>query len=365
MLNCRFVPYIVGACIVTLLSISYIGYRAYQNHVEFQAFISESEGFQGAFDTDASRMNQNSEGHAREILENGVSDLLDQPPVKVRYAEASKIGESSSEVYSVLRGESQPLVPQLVETPEGTVRVVYTTPDKMLKDGDAIPPPPPPLIPENNILENPMEGWNTIEPSEIPDHIPEAERDAYVEKLIDAKSMGISIEELERQLASGELKIESAPLTPEDEKMIQALVEGYLINHGKQTPSGEGEYQLQISDATAPVSAGKRGGGSARSEASPITDAPASPINATHVHTEGEHTHTPLTTESIEAELTEGLSLERFDKAQQLIDQYGSEEGLRRLRESDPEAARQFEREQRTPPVRSEPDAPDDGQAER
>jgi hypothetical protein len=102
MLKRRFIPYIVGGCIVALIFLSYVGYREYQNHVEFQAFISESEGFQGAFDTDASRMNQNSEGHAGEILENGVSDLLDQPPVKVRYAEASKIGESSSEVYSVL-----------------------------------------------------------------------------------------------------------------------------------------------------------------------------------------------------------------------------------------------------------------------
>ncbi len=61
-----------------------------------------------------------------------------------------------------------------------------------------------------------------------------------------------------------------------------------------------------------------------------------------------------LTPEGIEAELSEGLSPERRDKVQQLIDQYGTGEGLRRLRKSDPDAARQFEREQREPPVRSE-----------
>lgn len=33
------------------------------------------------------------------------------------------------------------------------------------------------------------------------------------------------------------------------------------------------------------------------------------------------------------------------NKVQQLIQQYGTEEGLRRLRESDPEAAQQFEQE--------------------
>ena len=60
------------------------------------------------------------------------------------------------------------------------------------------------------------------------------------------------------------------------------------------------------------------------------------------------------TSESIETELSERLSLERFDKAQQLIDQFGTEEGFRRLREIDPEAARQFERERRKSPVPSE-----------
>ena len=56
-----------------------------------------------------------------------------------------------------------------------------------------------------------------------------------------------------------------------------------------------------------------------------------------------------------------GLFPSRFDRAQQLIDQYGPEEGLRRLKESDPEAARQFERERRPVPSRN---APDGGQSE-
>ena len=51
----------------------------------------------------------------------------------------------------------------------------------------------------------------------------------------------------------------------------------------------------------------------------------------------------------------EGLSPERFNEAQQLIDQYGTEEGLRRFREMDSEAARQFERERRQPPNREVP----------
>ena len=51
----------------------------------------------------------------------------------------------------------------------------------------------------------------------------------------------------------------------------------------------------------------------------------------------------------------EGLSSEQREQAQQLIDQYGSEEGLRRFREIDPEAAQQFDRERRPPPAREVP----------
>lgn len=48
--------------------------------------------------------------------------------------------------------------------------------------------------------------------------------------------------------------------------------------------------------------------------------------------------------ERIKAKLSESLSPDSFDKAQKLIGQYGTAEGLRRLREVDPEAARRFER---------------------
>ena len=66
----------------------------------------------------------------------------------------------------------------------------------------------------------------------------------------------------------------------------------------------------------------------------------------------------------------EPLSPERFDKAQQLIKQFGAEEELRHLRESDPEAARRFEQvrleqERRGAPSRDAPRGhtpPDDQQ---
>ncbi len=41
----RFIPYIVGGCIIVLLSVSYVGYRVYQKHIKFQAFMSKAQVF--------------------------------------------------------------------------------------------------------------------------------------------------------------------------------------------------------------------------------------------------------------------------------------------------------------------------------
>lgn len=85
-------------------------------------------------------------------------------------------------------------------------------------------------------------------------------------------------------------------------------------------------------------------------------DEPTQILETGHVHeTPASQLPTPVAAKSIEAEMSEGLSPERFDQGRQLIDQYGTEEGLRRLREMDPDAARRFEREPRSVPSRDAP----------
>ena len=64
--------------------------------------------------------------------------------------------------------------------------------------------------------------------------------------------------------------------------------------------------------------------------ASGLTDAPQAPT-------------TPPTVEGLEASLKEQFSSERFERAMSTLEQYGPEEGLRRLRENDPEVAKQIE----------------------
>ena len=74
----------------------------------------------------------------------------------------------------------------------------------------------------------------------------------------------------------------------------------------------------------------------------PETDAAATPAPGL---TDVPKTPTNLpTVEGLEASLKEQFSSERFDRAMSTLERYGPEEGLRRLKESDPEVAEQVER---------------------
>ena len=105
-----------------------------------------------------------------------------------------------------------------------------------------------------------------------------------------------------------------------------------------------------------------------RSEVSPVMPEPKISVTADHVHHEDRHVHEPPTpghgtdiqpptlapAKSVEARGWMGLSQEQREEAKQLFNRYGTAEGLRRLRETDPDAAAQFDWERREPPVPSE-----------
>lgn len=107
-----------------------------------------------------------------------------------------------------------------------------------------------------------------------------------------------------------------------------------------------------------------------RSEVSPVMSGPKNVVTSDHVHYEDEHIHEPPTRQTpaptaakgVEATGWEGLSSEQRDMAKQFFDEYGTEEGLRRLRQSDPDAARQFEQGLRGEPTRRSPSS-DSGQS--
>ena len=108
-----------------------------------------------------------------------------------------------------------------------------------------------------------------------------------------------------------------------------------------------------------------------RSEGTPVMPESKTSVTSEHVHHKDEHRHegttlktpVPAAAKDVEADGWEGLSLRQREQAKQLFDQFGTEEGLRHLRESDPEMARQFEsdksrpgREHRPAPSRNAPD---------
>ena len=107
-----------------------------------------------------------------------------------------------------------------------------------------------------------------------------------------------------------------------------------------------------------------------RSEVSLVMPEPKTSVTSEHVRYEDGHVHepptlghgtdsqppTPAAAKGVEANGWEGLAPEQRDQAKAFFDQYGTEEGLRRFREMDPEAAARFERERRELPVRSKPD---------
>ena len=216
------------------------------------------------------------------------------------------------------------------------------------------------------------------------------EREEYFNKFYATKRLGISMEEVEKKVAAGEINVSLSEAdkhrikqNEEQEERMKMLSfqlppmldrppvkVSFLPEDGENTRPG---WMLkQELNAWQPILA-EYGGeivdeGSINENASgaPVrSGVPVSPsdlpnmVKPTPSSPSVSDLEKQLTPEGIEAELSEGLSLERFDKAQQLIEQYGTEEGLRRLREMDPEAARRFEsyksrpgREQRNPPTR-------------
>ena len=115
---------------------------------------------------------------------------------------------------------------------------------------------------------------------------------------------------------------------------------GLMLEMGDTTSASERQNASPVENLDLSVSSIDEDIGvqSAASDANFVTDDPCCP---------------PL--EISEGSGWEELSKEKQEQAKQLFDQYGTEEGLRRFREMDPEAARQFEQERRPTPAREVP----------
>ena len=389
MFNSKFRRCLVALGVVFLFG---VGYHFYNSHLEFNKTFLDTEGL----DTETSQHsldNPDDETNDSTALREQDWSTYDkqewetywsnQKPVKVRYARTSMPSdESVTTVPSTgppKKYSKEDMVLQLVETPDGQVHEMYWF--EKLEPGQAIPTDPKYWSFRDQVI---VDG--------VMYDVPEWETtDSYLNKIhlstmydVPLESVGSLIEE--GVIPSSPKDAQSDPLFDdplfvkrEDSRPVEARSPWLLSDWGLSESDLSKIVYLDENDQPIPdwVPPSGDGGeiegfssgeidtaGNSASEQSPLADDSDNSLADAL-----EKPKLPESMVTAEKQLTpavsEGVSPKLVDKAQQLIDPLGTEERLRRLlelRESDPDAARQFERE-RSP--KSARDVPDDGQSER
>ena len=245
------------------------------------------------------------------------------------------------------------MVTQFIELPDGTIVETRVERGMEIREGDEV---------SLKYIAGyiPLENKNVEIDGVRYDIPPGADRHQYLQKLFWSHELGVSVEEADRMIANRELvaKSEGELMTAEEEGIMARLLNkipkfaSFLrsdrsdLSETEQAPDSvfQSTEHQEINPGRSDTSSYPR--------YSPLE--PKS-VPQGKVEKQTSLPPDPPTVSTQETESREQLSPEHFNKAQQLIDQYGREEGLRRLRESDPEAARQFESEQREPKMNTEP----------
>ena len=164
MFNRRSILYLIAGGITVLLFIFYVGYKAYQSHVEFQAFVSKSKKIQRSIDNTSSPKEGRSvfPTTSSTVSENPSPDnrfpYLNKPPTEVRFDDASKSLLKLADIPPELRRYPNPdeieLVVQRVQTPDGQVHEMLVARGMEIPEGASLPPsffkPFSPLPPQKN-----------------------------------------------------------------------------------------------------------------------------------------------------------------------------------------------------------------------
>ena len=375
-----FMPYLIVAGILALLAVSYVSYREYQSYVEVQEFVSKAvafrqsldKGSQGGEDSsnwqDAQKGNhpasatsgfatsqmEHANTHRGDFSKKAVKVQVLSPEVVAKYT-----GGNPHEAIIVSKGPPPPvevgqtwtaddMVTQFIELPDGKVVKALVVPGEEIREGDRV---------SAEYIESVRDKRSEIEIDGKVFEIPSgADRDLYMQKAVWARMLDTSVEVVDSLIADQELIVKPAGESmtaaeaeinfnflrkiPKFEPFLRSerpdlYDDPPVHDHTHQFPSDSLEFESDGVDVSSSQST--------QSDSGKVERQPPVPS-------------APLTVSSQETESHDGLSPDSFSKARQLIDQYGTEEGLRRLRESDPDAARQFERGRREPPVHSEPD---------
>lgn len=365
--------FLIVVGILALLLVSYLSYKEYQSYVEVQELIIKAVTFTRSLDKETQSAEDSP--HGLSINETELSNTrggeFSKKPVKVKILSKEEVGKySNGDMTAAVRVVSKPRAPvpartwtademvtQWVALPNGETIKLRLVPGQEIQAGDRVSP---------QYIENHRDRGGIYIESEdgqrynVPDG---ADPDDYEQKVLWANTLDVSIEEVERLIASGRLVVkgEGEFMTEADTEinfnllrkipkflpLLRSIRPDLVTASEGHTPALETNRPgVERSDEGMRSSPDQKIERHVASPADPVTSQSRFPSE-------------PSTVSSPETDGRNEGSLERVSKAQQLIDQYGTAEGLRRLREMDPEAARQFEQGHR--PSR---DAPDKGQSE-
>ena len=393
----RFIPYIVAG-LALLVAVGYLSYQEYLIHKEHKTFMANTDRFERFVPVRHDHTERLvSDDYVYEV--NGGPVFAEQPPIKEEIAVSEWIhaGKLTPVVEKLIadaqqeRDELKDMDMQRVMTPDGKIHHVLVPEDAPYEEGDTVYADE---LDSQNVMSqdaiNRLMYFNAIVDMDGTEHVPsdayfeiddKYERAAYWKKFEYSVDNEMSIAAVESQVAAGEVDLSLSdheraqadelealamrsmmleppmvPVSADPPVSVQVEVyksEGAESGHLPHGDTHREEMRYAFDDADAHGGDGApEGVGSdlpmpgTRGDVPAHSDVPTSVSDLSRVVEPIPQTVTDiekqLTPEGIEAELTEGLSPARFDKARQLIDQFGSEEGLRRLRESDPEAARRW-----------------------
>lgn len=412
---------LVGGCIVALISLSYVGYRTYQKHVEFQASVSEAQASnrsvgEGHFHSSKDHTHHDEDlpvglntkqigesGHEHDhhltpsgeyVYEiNGVPHYSNVPlsQENLELIEWRRTGKTTPYVEGYLKSLAENpahkyQVVQRVVTPDEQIHQVIVPREHQYEEGDAIlrSELAPPILAMSE-----GRNWETsIEINGVEYSMPEVyytiedryERDVYKRKFTTAKELGVSMVEVEKQIAAGNLDMSLSEaqkrfIDQQEAERERARMLVPVAPPMSDKPPVKVSFLPDEDKGAIPIPGWMR-----------KRDRHAGTVKFTPPYLEDRSVAPPFserdggfedigspTTRSevpsvIETPGWEGLSPARRAQAEQFLYQYGTEVGLRRLREIDPEAARQFERHSLVSPRKQEEnkghDAPDGEESE-
>ena len=257
-------PYIIGVCIVAVLSVSYVGIRAYQTHVELKQVLSDAQGVNrevaghhghnhAEVDNHHAHSSDN-RTHGREDSSLEVTDHYGHSHTKgeneyfyeisngIKIASNYPMSKKDLELEEWLQtGKLTPYVEQelkrreefrrnhmagrllqRVVTPDGQLGQVVVYEYNMYKEGDAIfqselvtPESRPNLFPAKPWRGRALILPEIVDPEGVRHYVPDEyyeiedqyEREEYFNKFEHSIVLGISMDEVEAKIAAGELDV--------------------------------------------------------------------------------------------------------------------------------------------------------------